>query len=36
MFELLIRLTLAFRFTSGGLWVSHLITHETTRVKRNF
>jgi len=36
MFESLIRLTLAFRYTSGGLLVSRLITHETTRVKRNF
>jgi len=36
MFESLIRLTLAFCYTNGGFLVSHLITHETTRVKRNF
>jgi len=36
MFESLIRLTLAFCYTNSGLLVFHLITHGTTRVKRNF
>jgi len=35
MFESLIRVTLAFCYTNGDLLVSHLITHETTHVKRN-
>jgi len=35
MFESLIRLAFTFCYTNGGLLVSHLITHGTTRVKRN-
>jgi len=35
MFESLIRVTLAFCYTNGDLLVSHLVTHEITRVRRN-